>query len=175
MSEQDNRESELLNTEEVEIDLDSEVETTEDVEELKAQLQKKDEIIRQTLARAKNAEQKIKITKPEPKAKVDNDDIYKTVSELKLAEQKRQFGYENSLSPEETDHIFKLNPNPSKETLDDVFVKGGLEAIRNKKKLEANTPALSSRSPKFQVPSKKDMTPADKQKAFEEYMASKKQ
>jgi hypothetical protein len=173
MSEQDNRESEHLNTEdtEIEIDLDSEVEPTEDVEELKAQLQKKDEIIRQTLARSKAAEQKLKTYKPEPKA---DKDLYQTVSELKLAEQKRQFGYENSLSPEETDHIFRLNPNPSKETLDDVFVKGGLEAIRNKKKLESNTPALNSRSPKFVVPSKKDMTTEDKQKAFEEFMASKK-
>jgi hypothetical protein len=126
-------------------------------------------------ARAKAAEDKLKTYKPETKQvkKVD-DDIRQTVSELKLAEQKRQFGYENGLSPEEADHIFRINPNPSKETLDDPFVKGGLEAIRAKKKLESNTPALNSRSPKFQVPSKKDMTAEDKQKAFEEFMASKK-
>jgi len=107
---------------------------------------------------------------PAPKQALapQNDDLRSTVQELKLAEQKRQFGYANSLSPEETDAVFKLNSNPTKETLNDDFVKGGLQAIRSKKKVEDNTPR-SSRSSGFKLPQKEAITAEDKQEAFEKW------
>lgn len=183
MSEQDNRPldgtspAEEVAEENLEINLDEEMiedEPTENVEELKAQLAKKDQAMKQILARAKAAEAKTKnINKPEPKKGRDKDDIRETVEQLRLAEQKRQFGYANKLSPEETDYLFKLSPTPSSELLNDPFIKGGLEAIRKSKRVEDNTPALGSRSPRFELPKKENMTPADKQKAFEEHMQSK--
>lgn len=98
--------------------------------------------------------------------------IRATVSQLQLAEQKRQFGYEHGLSPEETDAVYKLNSAPTKETLEDPFVKGGLEAIRAKKRLADNTPGASRATSKF-TPDK-DLTPAEKEKAFQEFMQGKK-
>lgn len=75
-----------------------------------------------------------------------DDDIRETVKKLSLAEEKRQFGYQHGLSPEETDYIFRFNPKPSKELLDDPFVKGGLSSIRAKKRVEENTPSVSKSS-----------------------------
>lgn len=175
MSEQDNSQLEgnepVITDEEID-NLLNEADEQEKPDEVQAQLKRKDEIIRQLTARAKKAEAK----EPRLITKEDkgNDDIRQTVQSLQLAETKRQFGYQNGLSPEETDHIFKINSNPTKEILEDPFVKGGLQAIRAKRRVEDNTPQTSSRSPKFELPKKEDLTPDDKQKAFEDFMASKK-
>jgi len=113
---------------------------------------------------------------PAPKqdlpTKTDTDDIRQTVKQLQLAEQKRQFGYEHNLSPEETDAVFKLSPNPTKDVLEDPFVKGGLQALRAKKRLAENTPSSSSRSATLNIDHSKD-TADDKQKAFEAYRQKK--
>lgn len=110
--------------------------------------------------------------KPLPTKKVEHDDELKnTVAGLALAEEKRQFGYQNGLSPEETDAVFKINPKPTKETLEDPFVKGGLEAIRAKKRVDSNTPGSNSRSPKpFTV--KPNASPEEKQKAHDEWVSN---
>jgi hypothetical protein len=176
MSEKDN--SQLEGNEPVITDeeIDKMLEEGEPENDVQKELAKKDAIIRQLTARAKKAEQQQKnfdINKRDEKVGVD-DDIKQTVQSLALAERKRQFGYENNLSPDETDHIFKINPNPTKEVLEDPFVKGGLQAIRAKKRVESNTPNSTSRSPRFEIPKKEDLTPDDKQKAFEEFMSSRK-
>ena len=105
-------------------------------------------------------------TKKEP-----DDELKKTVADLALAEKKRQFGYANGLSPEETDAVFRMNPNPTKETLDDPFVKGGLASIRASKRVSDNTPGSDSRSPKpFTV--KPNASPEERQKAHDEWVAN---
>jgi len=111
---------------------------------------------------------------PVPKRELveKTDDIRLTVKELQLAEKKRQFGYENGLSPEEADAVFKLTPNPTKEVLEDPFVKGGLASLRAKKRVAENTPS-SSRSASFKLPNKEAITADDKQKAFDEYRKAK--
>lgn len=175
MSEQDNSQLDgnepVITDEEIDAILKDEPKS-EIPDEVQKQLERKDAIIRQLTARAKKAE-----AKPEPRQIIKedkgNDDIKQTVQSLKLAEDKRQFGYQNGLSPEETDYLFRFNPNPTKELLDDPFIKGGLQTIRAKKRVEDNTPSTSSRSPRFELPKKEDLTPDDKQKAFEDFMASK--
>ena len=173
MSEQDN--SQLDGNEPVITDeeIDAILKEPEDKPQVDPEIARKDAIIRQLTARAKKAEAKVE---PRQITKEDkgNDDIRQTVQSLQLAETKRQFGYQNGLSPEETDHIFKINSNPTKEILEDPFVKGGLQAIRAKRRVEDNTPQTSSRSPRFELPKKEDLTPDDKQKAFEDFMSSKK-
>ena len=98
-----------------------------------------------------------------------DEDITLTVKELKMAEDKRQFGYENGLSPAEVDAVFKNNPNPTKETLEDPFVKGGLAAVRSQNRVESNTPRTSSRSGSLSNLSqgKKPATQHEIQAAFE--------
>lgn len=172
MSEKDNSELEhepVITDEEVEAIL-NEPEPKKD-----EQPDKKDSIIRQLTARTKRAEAELRTLKKEPitKKEVVDDDIKQTVQSLQLAETKRQFGYQHGLSPEETDHIFKINSNPTKEILEDPFVKGGLQAIRAKKRVEDNTPSSTSRSPRFELPKKEDLNADDKQKAFENFMSAK--
>jgi hypothetical protein len=102
-----------------------------------------------------------------------DDDIRLTVKELQMAEKKRQFGYEHGLSPEETDAVFKLTPNPTKEVLEDPFVKGGLASLRAKKRVAENTPSSSSRSASFKLTKKEEMSSDEKQKAFEEHISKR--
>jgi len=143
--------------------------------DLQKKLEEKNSIIRQMHARAKAAEAKKKEASKKIEQKEEGeDDIRQTVQQLQLAEKKRQFGFENNLSPDETDYLFKVNPNPDKEMLEDPFIKGGLEAIRAKKRDTQNTPSVSGRSPRFELPKKKDLTPEEKQEAFESFMKNKK-
>lgn len=97
------------------------------------------------------------------------------VSQLELAERKRQFGYDNGLSPIETDRVFQINPNPTKETLDDPFVKGGLSAIKAKEKLSQNMPGASTGSPHFAAGKNLDeMKPEEKEAELDKFITAKK-
>ena len=124
----------------------------------------------QVFARTKAAEEKAKTLQAElekykkPPLTEKPDDIRATVAELKMAETKRQYGYENGLSPEETDFVFKFSSQPSKDTLNDVAIKGALQAIRAKKKVSDNTPK-ASRSSGFQFSAKKSELSADEKQA----------
>lgn len=102
-----------------------------------------------------------------------DEDVVKSVKNLELIEAKRQYGYENNLSPEETDFIFKFTGGkPSKDILTNPFVKSGLEGYRASKRLEANTPSSTTTSKVFQGKEFKEMNEDERRKAFEE--ASKK-
>lgn len=165
MSDNTHSQPEDLNLdEELDIELEDEIEEEE---------KPKNDINRQLLARAKKAEAELKKYREAPKLKEKNDgvddEIKSTVQSLKLAEDKRQFGYENGLSPEETDYLFKINSSPTKELLEDPFIKGGLEAIRAKRRVENNTPSTTSRSPVFSKPKKGELTKDDKQEQFESW------
>jgi hypothetical protein len=98
-----------------------------------------------------------------------DEELVKSVKNLELIENKRQFGYEHGLSPEETDFIFKFaGGKPTKEVLENPFIKSGLEGFRASKRVEANTPSSTSRSPIFQGKDFKEMTEDERRKAFEE-------
>lgn len=76
--------------------------------------------------------------------------LEKDVAQIKQSEEKRQFGYDHSLSPEETDKVFAFATGVGKkpaEVLDDPFVKSGVAAIRTSKRNASATPGISSRLP----------------------------
>lgn len=105
------------------------------------------------------------IIKPNPE---HDDEIVKTVKNLAMLEEKRQFGFENNLSPKETDYAWKFaGGKPSKEVLEDDFFKGGLESLRAKQRLENNTPSSSSHSPVFGDKLFSELSEEEKAKAFE--------
>lgn len=110
-----------------------------------------------------------------PKELEEVQGIKGIVEKLALSDAKRVFGYENNLSPDEVDKVFQLTGNkPTKEVLDDPFVKGGLEAIKAKKRLADNMPGTSTSSAPFAAGKDIDeMKPAEKQAEFEKYMAAK--
>lgn len=94
------------------------------------------------------------------------EDITVTVKGLAIAEKKRQFGYQNGLSPEETDAVFKIDPNPTKETLKDPFILGGLEHIRKQKRVEDATPSSSKRSQSINGKSWAEMSKEERAKNY---------
>lgn len=110
---------------------------------------------------------------PISKKRDDDFDPKEAISRLELAERKRQFAYENQLSPDETDRLFKINPNPSKADLDDPFVKAGIEGLRAKKRIENGTPSPSSNSPKINGKTFEEMDDADRAKNYEAMMRAK--
>lgn len=97
------------------------------------------------------------------------EEVVQTVRSLKIAEDKRQFGFENNLSPQETDMVFKFaNGKPTKEVLNNPFVKAGIEGLRANKRIEDNTPSSNHRSPVFQGKEFKDMDEAERRKSYNE-------
>jgi hypothetical protein len=100
-------------------------------------------------------------------------DIVQKVQKLDLLEQKRQFGYEHGLSPEETDWIFQsTGGKPTKEALEIPFIKHGLEGYRASKRVEANTPGASGRSSVFGNKDFTELSADDRAKAFADRVKS---
>lgn len=103
-----------------------------------------------------------------------DDEVVKKVNHLSMLEEKRQFGYENGLSPQETDYAFKFaNGKPTKEILQDSFFKGGIESLRAQNRLESNIPSSSSRSAVFADKPFEELSEDDRRKAFEARMKRK--
>lgn len=155
-----------INEEELETEDDNVTISKKELQTLKAQREHWRE-------KANKKDEPVKQETPKPvedKSATPPDDIKQTVQELALAEKKRQFGYSHGLSPEETDAVFRLNPNPTKETLDDPFVKGGLANIRSKKKVEEATPSSKRRS--FSLTSKefKELPKEEQNASYQEHL-----
>lgn len=104
-----------------------------------------------------------------PRAKDGEPDIREVVAELRVSELKRQFAYANNLSPEEVDFVFRVDSSLSKNTLDDPFVKGGLEKFRQAKQANANIPTRGAvRVFKSGGKSWKEMDKGERQRLFAE-------
>lgn len=96
------------------------------------------------------------------------DELASTVSELKSAEAKRQFGYENSLAPDEVDVVYRLSKNPTAKTLRDPVVKGALEGHRTAMRAKANIPSNggSGRPQRQAGKENRTPTPAEQRTSF---------
>ncbi len=146
-------------------------ETPEVLKEMLAKANLKLQQFPNVIARAKTAEGKLKSLVPPIKTEEKKPDaemagLKSTVDSLALAEKKRTFGYENNLSPAETDAVFRINPNPTKDTLKDPFVEGGLAKLKSLKRVEENTPGSSPRTGK-PLKIKSDASGEEKQAAFD--------
>jgi len=87
--------------------------------------------------------------KESPPTVPPDDELRKTVGGLQLAEEKRQFGYQHSLSPEETDLAFALADGQKVKPTDILtndFFKTGLDGLRQKRKTASAIPGSSSRA-----------------------------
>ena len=124
------------NGEELDLTPDS---TGEDVETLRQRLA-------DTEAKNKQLYARLKKGKVEPTIQEEVGDTGTRLSRLEETEAKRQFGYENSLSPDETDKVFSYNKSPTKDTLQDPFIKAGIDAMRKLKRVSDATPSPSGRS-----------------------------
>lgn len=111
------------------------------------------------------------------KAPIKNEDpeLVTRLSKLEQVETKRTFGFENNLSPEETDWIFKsTGGKPTKEDLGNPFIKAGLEGYRQSKRVAENTPNSQARG--FATTGKefKDLSEDERKTAFESDMRRRK-
>lgn len=96
--------------------------------------------------------------------------VEERLSNVEHLELKRQFGHEHGLSPVETDAVFKHNQNPTKETLDEPFVKGGIEAVRTKDRVDNAIPSSSPSSRKVNGKTFSDMTPDERKANYKDLM-----
>lgn len=120
---------------------------------------------------AANAARRVASKKDGLKPKAPKDDerlnrLEQSIAKTELLERKRQYGYENSLDPKEVDLVFRFTKRPTVKTLNDPFVKGGLENLRAHKNVKNNTPGSSARQ--FVVQDKKwnELDARDKQANF---------
>lgn len=97
----------------------------------------------------------------------EKDPYAERFDKIELSEQKRQFGYENNLSPKEVDLVFQFSKKPNAKTLQHPFVAGGLEKMRTKNDVRENT-ADGASARALVVDGKKfdDLDPKDKQANF---------
>lgn len=126
------------------------------------------------IEKAKKAQkQEAKPVKKVAKAQDQDDDIRADIASLKLAEKKRQFGYEHGLSPKETDRVFQVNPDPDAETLKDPFIKAGLEAIRRQDRAANNSPTSSAKAHSLSPKKLSKLSKEEREAEFQKYMKSK--
>lgn len=150
---------------------DTEQMADESVEAYKKRLADVEAKNKQLYARLKKRDEK-PAEKPKPKSE-DLGDAGTRLSRLELLEAKRQFAWENNLSPEETDKVFAItNNNPTKDVLNDPFVKHGLEGVRASKRVADATPSSSKAGRTFKGKSFAELSPEDQKKNYAEYVRS---
>ena len=138
------------------------------------------EAIKQRLAdvEAKNKQLYARLKKQAPaeKPKLKSEDVGETgtrLSKLELLEAKRQFAWENNLSPDETDKVFAITGNkPSKDILKDPFVQSGLEGIRALKRVAEATPSPSGRAKKYEGKSFDELSVDEQKQNYSDHVAS---
>lgn len=89
--------------------------------------------------------------------RIDSLEEFRQKSEL--AETKRQYGYENELSPEEVDLVFRFSKKPTAKTLRDPAIRGALEGFRSHKRAKNNIPGSSGRGGTKEAPVDYDKLP----------------
>lgn len=131
------------------------------------------------LAKAEKAIVKNKGKQPkEPKAPINKqpkgDEIPEWGQKIIQSEEKRSFGYEHQLSPEQVDAVFRYNGGkaPGKEFLERPEVKAMVKAIGSRERVAINTPrggtGVVFKGKTFaEVTSDEKSSAADKQAAFE--------
>lgn len=114
-------------------------------------------------AQVKELKAKIPVINPE-KPKIE-DDVVSDVKELKQIEKKRQFGYRNSLSPEETDLLFRFagDKDPTEAMKDEDF-KDLLDVRRRRARVADAVPSGANRNVTIEGKAWKDMNPEERQK-----------
>lgn len=105
-------------------------------------------------------------TPPKPDARIDK--IEKSLGEISLTNRKRDFGFQNSLSPDEVDFVFRQTSRPTKKFLETPYVRGAIEAMRAESNVRANTPSSGGRTFGPKGKSWSELEPGDKQANFAE-------
>jgi hypothetical protein len=158
-------------------DIDPNSATPEQVDTLVKANQKLFGLTKHYSDKAKKLSEKPKETTPAPTnptppaspTPAGDDDLRKDVQSLKLVEEKRQFGHANSLTPEETDHLFAFATGMGLKPADAMnhpFFKSGLTALRQEAKTGEATPGPSRRAPIVEGKTWDEMTREERQKNF---------
>lgn len=112
---------------------------------------------------------------PQPKLTSENNsDIQKDIAELKFNNKIISFADEHNLSKKQAEQVLKLYPNATAETLNDPFVKAGIEALARKERVAENTPRGGNS--KSQAPTKplSEMTQKEKEAWYADRVSNSK-
>lgn len=80
-----------------------------------------------------------------PKTEERLSSVEKFQKRSELLEKKRDFGYENNLSPAQVDFVFRNTKRPTKKFLESPAIKAGLDAIAAQSNVRNNTPSSGGR------------------------------
>lgn len=72
--------------------------------------------------------------------------VEKFTKDAQLNEQKRSFGYDNNLSPKQTDFVFKMTKRPTAKFIAQPHIKAALDTIAQQSNVRANTPSGNGRT-----------------------------
>ena len=155
--------------------LDLELEPEETSEEAQIDVEALKQRAAELEAKNKQLYARLKKQVPAEKPKLKSEELGETgtrLSKLELLETKRQFAWENNLSPEETDKVFSLTRNPTKETLKDPFIQAGLEGLRALKRVAEATPSTSGRAKKYEGKSFDELSIDEQKQNYSDHVAS---
>lgn len=85
-----------------------------------------------------------------PKTEDRLAEIEKRQQRADLLERKREFGYNNSLSPKQVDLVFRLSKRPTSKFLKEPYVQAAIKSIGETANVRENTPGGSGRAFKSQ-------------------------
>lgn len=127
-------------------------------------------------AKNKQLYARLKKQAPAEKPKLKTEELGETgtrLSKLELLESKRQFAWENNLSPEETDKVFAITGNkPTKDVLKDPFIQAGLEGVRALKRVAEATPSPSGRAKSYNGKSFDELSNDEQKQNYSDHVAS---
>lgn len=116
----------------------------------------------------RNARRRVSNKKADTTRNPKTDDrltaLERSDKERQILERKRDFGYENGLSPAQVNLVFRLTKRPTGKFLKVPHVKAALDAISAQERIRSNTPSNSGRN--FRSPSGKkwiELKPEERQ------------
>lgn len=166
------QEEEVVEEDALEETEEAEEESTEDEVDWKSEALKYKAIALRNKKKTKDVKSNIN-SKLQDKAESPDVEVVSRLANLEMAEKKRQFGYEHGLSPKETDAVFKIDSDPSVETLKDPFIKAGLEALKSQERVAKNTPTTSAKSQRIDTKKMKDLSPVEQDRELQKFLKSK--
>lgn len=106
---------------------------------------------------------------PAVKAETVTKSTEELVKELAKEREISNFAEDNDISVSQARQVYKVNSSPTKETLNDPFIKAGLDAMARKSRLEANTPSAAKVST-YAGKAFKDLPLSEKNKHFADHL-----
>ncbi len=124
-------------------------------------------IKRHSIKQSKESKRSPAYQRERPRNDKDGPETKTSVAQLVQKDRIRDYAEDNGITIKEARHVFSIVPNPTKKTLRDPFIAGGLERMRQVNSTDENIPTGSS-ARVFKVEGKpwNELTPEQKKENF---------